>query len=262
MTDQRVGAMFRFLRIRRGWRQIDVAARAGVSQSQVSRIERGHLATVTIETLRRVAAVLDLRIDVVGRWRGGDLDRLLAAGHSALYEAVATRLRGLAGWAFASEVSFSIDGERGIVDILAWHAATRSLLVIELKTEFMDVNELVGTLDRKRRLARRIAAERGWLRDAATVSAWVIVVDGSANRRRAAEHATMLGSAYPVDGRAIRTWLRRPVGAVACLSFWPNSRPGIGMAASRPIRPVRHRVRVRPTHGSGLARAAPRPNGP
>jgi transcriptional regulator with XRE-family HTH domain len=105
--------MFRFLRIRRGWRQIDVADRAGVSQSQVSRIERGHLATVTIETLRRVAAVLDLRIDVVGRWRGGDLDRLLAAGHSALHEAVATRLRGLAGWAFASEVSFSIDGERG-----------------------------------------------------------------------------------------------------------------------------------------------------
>lgn len=33
------------------------------------------------------------------------------------------------------EVSFSIYGQRGVIDILAWHAATRSLLVIELKTE-------------------------------------------------------------------------------------------------------------------------------
>ncbi len=48
------------------------------------------------------------------------------------------------------------------IDILAWHAASRSLLVIELKTELVDVQETVGTLDRKRRLAAQVAAERGW----------------------------------------------------------------------------------------------------
>jgi transcriptional regulator with XRE-family HTH domain len=251
MTDQRFGAGVRYLRIRHGWRQVDLAGQAGVSQSMVSRIERGHLAGLTVEAVRAVAASLDMRVDVVGRYRGGELDRLLAAGHSALHEAVARHLATIPGWRFASEVSFAIYADRGVIDILAWPARTRSLLIIELKTEFVDMNELVGTLDRKRRRAAEIARDRGWLADAASVSLWVIVVDSSANRRRARDHATMLRTAYPLDGRAMRGWLRRPVGAVACLSFWPNTRPGTGKSNSRPIRPVRHRVRVPATHGSG-----------
>ena len=51
-------------------------------------------------------------------------------------------------------------GERGVIDILAWHAATRTLLVIELKTEIVDINELMGTVDRKRRLAATVAREQ------------------------------------------------------------------------------------------------------
>jgi len=215
----------------------------------VSRIERGHLSTVTLDAIREVAGALDLRVDVVGRWRGGDLDRLLAAGHSALHESVARHLGGLRGWQFASEVSFSNYGDRGVIDLLAWHEPTRSLLVIELKTELMDMNELIGTLDRKRRNAAQIARERGWLVDPSSVSVWVIVVNSSTNRQRAADHATMLRTAYPLDGRAVRSWLREPSGAIGCLSFWANTRPGTGTAGSRPIRPVRHRVRVARTQG-------------
>jgi hypothetical protein len=40
-----------------------------------------------------------------------------------------------------------------VIDILGWHAAARMILVIELKTEFVDINETMGTLDRKDRLA-------------------------------------------------------------------------------------------------------------
>ncbi|MEA2632936.1 MAG: hypothetical protein QOE66_3155, partial [Chloroflexota bacterium] len=68
----------------------------------------------------------------------------------------------LPGWILAPEVSFAIYGERRVIDILAWHPGRRALLLIELKTELVDMNELLGTLDRKRRLARRIAQERGW----------------------------------------------------------------------------------------------------
>jgi hypothetical protein len=42
----------------------------------VSLIERGHLDTLSLRTMRRVAAVLDVRLDLVARWRGGELDRL------------------------------------------------------------------------------------------------------------------------------------------------------------------------------------------
>jgi transcriptional regulator with XRE-family HTH domain len=43
MTDDRVGASIRAVRIRRRWRQADVAERAGVSRAFVSLVERGHL---------------------------------------------------------------------------------------------------------------------------------------------------------------------------------------------------------------------------
>lgn len=256
MTDQRFGAAIRFLRIRRGWRQVDLAERAGVSQSTVSRMERGHLATLTLEAIRRVAAALDLRVDVLGRWRAGDLDRLLRASHSALHESVARHLEGRVRWRFASEVSFSNYADRGVIDLLAWHEPTRSLLVIELKTEFVDMNELIGTLDRKQRNAAQIARERGWLAEPSSVSVWVIVADTSTNRHRATEHRAMLGTAYPSDGRAMRGWLRTPTGAIRCLSFWPVIRPGAATAGSGPRQPVRHRVRVAAKHESaGPSRA-------
>lgn len=167
--------------------------------------------------LRKIAAGLDIRVDVVARWRGGELDRLVNAAHSSLHESVARWFSGLPGWEIAPEVSFSIFGERGIIDILAWHAASRSLLVIELKTAVVDVQALVGDVDRKRRLARKVASQRGW--DAASVSCWVIVVSDRVNERRIAAHRAMLRAAFPIDGLTMRGWLRAPTGAVRALSM-------------------------------------------
>jgi hypothetical protein len=41
-------------------------------------------------------------------------------------------------------VTFSIYGERGSIDLLAWHSETRTLLVVELKSELTSIEE---TLD-------------------------------------------------------------------------------------------------------------------
>jgi hypothetical protein len=111
-------------------------------------------------------------------------------------------------WTLDPEVSFSIYGERGIIDILAWHPGHRALVVIELKTDIVDVNDLIGQMDRRRRLARRIGEERDW--DPLTISTWVIVAAGRTNRARLAAHRALLRNAFPVDGRSIRGWLRRP----------------------------------------------------
>jgi len=238
MDDLRFGASVRAIRVRRRWRQSDLADRAGVSQSTVSRIERGHLATLAIGAIRGVAAAIDMRVDLTGHWRAGDLDRLLNARHSALHEMVA-RMFGdqLPAWVLAPEVSFSVYGERGIIDIVAWHPGRRALLVIELKTDIVDVNELLGTLDRKRRLARHVAAERGW--DPVTVSCWLIVGPGRTNRARIAAHRGVLRTALPIDGRSIGAWLRDPVGTVGALSIWQESHGRTRMAASGSIRRVR-----------------------
>lgn len=204
----------------------------------ISRMERGQIGPQSIAQVRAVAAALEIRVDLVPRWRAGDLDRLLNSRHSALHESVARLFRDeLPTWILAPEVSFSIYGERGVIDILAWHPGRRALLVIELKTDLADVNELVGTFDRKRRLARQIALARDW--DPITVSAWLIVAASRTNRRRAGAHEAMLGAALPDDGRTIRRWLRDPSRAFNGLSFWTDSRGEAGRRDLRPIRRVR-----------------------
>jgi transcriptional regulator with XRE-family HTH domain len=241
VDDFRVGTVIRRVRQSRGWRQRDLAERSGISISAISRIERGEIGPQSIASIRAVAGALDIRIDLVPRWRGGDLDRLLNRGHSALHESVARRFRSdWPAWILAPEVTFAVYGERGAIDLLAWHQGRRALLVVELKTDLADLNELLGTFDRKRRLAPRIAAERGW--DPATVSAWLIVSDSRTNRRRMSAHDVMVTSALPDDRRTLVRWLGDPVGRVGARSIWTDSR---GAAVRQPRRPIR---RVRPAN--------------
>ena len=236
MDDQMIGRSLRTIRVRKRWRQEDLAARAKVSRWVVMRIEQGRLGTIPLGKVRAVAAALDARLDSVVRWHSGDLPRLIGAGHARMHEIVARFFLGLPEWAVEPEVSFSIYGERGVIDVLAWHPTSRILLVIELKTEIVDLNEMLGTLDRKRRLASEIASDRGW--DPVAVGTWVVVADSRANRRAVADHATVLRSKLPSDGRHVGRWLRRPNGRLDALSFLPNVQglhPGVDPA---PIRRV------------------------
>jgi transcriptional regulator with XRE-family HTH domain len=242
MDDVRIGGAVRVMRVRHRWRQSDVARRAGVSRDLVSRLERGEAARLRIGDVRAVAVALELRLDVTLRWHGGDLDRVINARHAALQEAVGSMLAGLVGWMFVSEASFSVQGERGVIDILAWHAASRCLLIIELKTVLADPQELVATMDRRIRLATRIARERGWY--PASVSAWVLLSDTRTNRRRVAAHPVLLRSRFPADGHAIRAWLRRPSGPIYALSFWSDAVPLRSSQRSghgQRVRPARQR---------------------
>ena len=184
-------------------------------------MERGHIGSMRLDDVRRVAAALDIRIDIYARWRAGDLDRLLNARHSELHELVARWFAAeLPEWVLAHEVSFAIYGERGVIDILAWHEPTRSLLVIELKTAIADVNELLGTMDRKNRLAAQVARDRGW--DPLTVSQWLIVADTRTNRRRLDAHMTVIRNAFPAGTWAMRRWLRRPRDTIAAVTVWAS----------------------------------------
>jgi transcriptional regulator with XRE-family HTH domain len=232
MEDGRFGAAIRAVRRKRRWRQRDLAARVGVSAATISRLERGHLDTLSLGIVRHVAAELDVRVDLLARWRAGDLDRLINAGHSALHDSVAAWFKeAFPAWELAPEVSFNVYGERGVVDIVAWHPGRRALLIIELKTDIADVNELVGTFDRKRRLAREIVKERGWV--PTTVSGWVIVAPGRTNRARIAAHGAMLRAAFPFDGRSIRAWLASPTQAIAALSVWSLARDAPSTSSRR-----------------------------
>lgn len=199
---------------------------AHTSHATVSLVERGHWQSLSVRTVRRIAEAIDVRIEVIGRWRGGDANRLLSRRHSLLAESFARFMAAQSGWVAEPEVSFAVYGERGVIDSLGWHAVHSHLLVVELKTEFTDVNEALGTLDRKTRLARTVASGRGWrpLR----VSTWLIVSDTRTNRRNAAEHATLLHSRLRSDGRQLRAFLLNPMTATTGLAFWTDSNGSSG----------------------------------
>ena len=246
MDDVRLGNTLRVLRIRKHLRQADVARRAGVRRETVSRLERGGLDRAPLHRIRAVANALGATLDVHLRWQGADLDRVTGAAHADLHEALVGLLGRRHPWVWRGEVSYSIYGERGVIDILAWHEPSRSLLIIELKTELVDPQELVSTMDRRMRLAHRVAARFGW--KPTTVSCWVVLSEGTTNRRRVERHRRLLRTAFPAEGQELRTWLRAPSGGLSALSLWSDVRLG------RVRRTVSQTKRVGRTRGSSPER--------
>jgi transcriptional regulator with XRE-family HTH domain len=245
MNDVQVGIGLRAARIRRRLRQADLAAQAGISASVLSHIEHGDFDRVCMRSLRAVAAKLGVTLELTPRSAGGEFDRLVNARHAVLSERVAAWIACQPGWIVVAEVSFSIYGERGVIDLLAWHEATGLLVVIELKTVIVDVDELIGTLDKERRLAPRIAAGRGW--PVRGVGAWLIVAASHTNRRRVADHRTLLTGLLPRDGRSLGPLFLHPErGPVSGIAFWPDLP---GAKVSHPIAAHGRVVRPRPAAG-------------
>jgi len=201
------GRGFRALRLKKRLTQEDLAQQATVSRGVIARIEQGNAARLTIETLEKASRPLGARVVCRLSWNGEALDRLLDADHARIVEQVVHRLLA-GGWLVATEVSFNIFGERGSVDILAFHTTTRALLVVEVKSVVPDVQATLVTLDRKERLAFDIARDRGW--HAVTVGRLLVIRDDRTARRRIEQHGATFGNAFPDRIAAVRRWLKTP----------------------------------------------------
>lgn len=212
MDTVRLGRIVRALRIRHRWRQIDLAARVGVSQSLIARVERGGADRLTVSTLEAIVNELGARLFIKVDWNGEAVDRLLDADHAAIVEMVIGVLR-RAGWELVPEASFAIDGERGSIDILAWHPATATLLVIEVKSVVPDVQATLLAFDRKIRLADRIAFGRGW--KPIRVAHLLVVGESRTSRRRIEEHAETFNARFPDRAARVRRFIADPAGAAA-----------------------------------------------
>jgi transcriptional regulator with XRE-family HTH domain len=210
VDDRKVGLIIRALRRRRGWRQIDLASRANVSQSLVSIIERGHVDGTSTRSLRQVLLALDAALWLDVRWRGGEVGRLLDEDHARLVGRVAAALQAT-GWAVRTEITYAEFSERGSFDVMAWHGSTRTLLAVEVKTELDSAEATFRKLDEKVRLAPKIARERfGWT--ARTASRLLIVKESTRGRERIRAHAALFAAALPARAVDVRAWLRAPVG--------------------------------------------------
>ena len=205
-----------------------------MSRELVSRLERGRVLGIPLGTLERVAATLGATLDVTLRWQGADLDRLLDATHARLVELVAGFLDST-GWDARTEVSFNHFGDRGRVDVLAFHRASRSLLIVEAKTEIGDLQDLAGRLDVKTRLAPIIASSVGWPRPFRVIP--VIVIRDSRRSRSVVNEHPRTFARFTIRGRQAVAWARRvgtdtPTGLLWFVSV-PDSHGATAKRAGR-----------------------------
>jgi transcriptional regulator with XRE-family HTH domain len=252
MDDLAVGRALRAVRRRAGWRQRDVADRAGVSQRLVSIAEAGQLERLSIARLRAIGRVLEVRLAVEAQWRGGLLPRLLDEEHAGLVNQVAALLR-RREWELLVEYTFNHFGDRGSVDLVGWHARHRAMVLVEVKSRIDDVQDLHAAFARKRRIVPPLLArERGWR--PSSIGQLLVVGEASAQRRLVARHGHIFLASFPQRGHEARSWLVSPVGPLAALWFLSPSNTVTGKRPSR----TPQRIRVPNSRSTTTAEERPR----
>jgi transcriptional regulator with XRE-family HTH domain len=232
----------RHLRRRRGWRQTDLAQASGISRQAISRIERGvAIGSIPLRVIARLTDALDASVDVTVKWHGEELDRLFDSAHSDLVKTCVGLLEAR-GWLTRLEVSFNHYGDRGRVDVVAFHPPTRMLAVVEVKSALGDTQDALGRLDVKARLGGLLAASVGWDPPARVVP--VLVIGNSRSARRLIAARAELFQRFDVRGRQAMSWLRDPGASSPTGLLWfanvPDSHP-TGVTRVARVRTVRSR---------------------
>jgi hypothetical protein len=103
------------------------------------------------------------------------------------------------GWTVETEVEINGRSGPGWIDVLAFHAASGILLVIEIKTEIHDFGRIKRTLAWYERRAWSIARERGWVARRSQGALLLLATDAVDARLRENRH--LADEAFP--GRAV-----------------------------------------------------------
>lgn len=204
MERRTVARALRAVRRRKGWSQSQLGLRIGVSKSRIGRWEASHLDRCSVADLDRWATALNAHVVIDLRVDG---ERPLADERHARIQNWLVALLREAGWIVEPESSFNVFGDRGRIDVLAYHPTAHVLLVVEIKTRIDDAQDVLGRLDVKKRVVPALARERGWV--ASTVVPALFILEGTTARRRIAEHAALFAS-LSLRARAAMAWLRRP----------------------------------------------------
>lgn len=228
VDDERLGLLARKIRRRIGLTQERLSELSNVPVEDICEIERGGVGRVLVDRVRAVFATLDGRLYLNPWWKGASADRLLDEDHAEMGE-LATSVLSAYSWQRALEVTFSDYGDRGSIDLFGAREADRAVAVCEIKSAFGSLEETNRSLDVKVRLAPKIAEQVfGWR--PRYVGRILIVRDDPVNRRVVSRHAATMDSIYPLRGRAIRAWLRRPTNSISGL--WFLTIPAVGGTVS------------------------------
>jgi transcriptional regulator with XRE-family HTH domain len=200
------GAQVRSIRVALGMGQRALACRIDRSQGYVSLVERGNVAGLSITDAEVIASALGATL-VFGVEApvllGGARQR--DAAHARCVAYVARRLAA-AGWIVRREVAIGTRERPGWIDILAFNPETRVLLVIEVKTDLVDIGGLERQLGWYQREAWRACRELGWAPSDVVPSALVLAT--AANDERIRANAESLRQVFPRRWRELMSVIR------------------------------------------------------
>jgi transcriptional regulator with XRE-family HTH domain len=179
-----LGIELRRTRQHHGLSQTAVGRAAGISPSQVSRIERGLLPRISIHRIARLMAVVGLELSVRAYPAGPPIRD---AAHRALLDRFRARIGPHVSWRF--EVPIGPTGDLRAWDAVASVAGAR--VAVEAETRPRDVQEL----------QRRLAVK---LRDDGSVAGVVLLLsDTRYNRALVRDHGDALRADLPLTAAAV-----------------------------------------------------------
>jgi transcriptional regulator with XRE-family HTH domain len=202
---RRIGIGLREKRLALGLRQSDVAAKAGVSQSFYSELERGVATVVAVETVAACAAALDLRLATFLESTPG-ADRPRDAEHLRRQALVIDYAAG-GGWRARPEHSIDPSARRSrSIDVLLERPERREAAVVEIVDLIVDGGDMMrGLSDKVAAVTRDHAFDEAHGGDEWSVSGFLVVRGTRRNRRVITDASAVFRSAYPASSSV---WLR------------------------------------------------------
>jgi transcriptional regulator with XRE-family HTH domain len=200
----------------RGWSQRRLAVEAGVSQSTVARAEQG--VGGSVEALERLLRAAGARARIheppAAEPRRSDLLHRVGVG-------TLRRLFTRAGMQVATEQPVVDGGIRGWIDLLAFDESISRVVLVEFKSELLDLGGTVRQVERYARSVLQPARALGW-RPKEIVVALVVLATEDADAFVATNRAE-LADAFPARGRAAaRAMLDGgPIGGRALVALDP-----------------------------------------
>ena len=195
---KRLGIGIREGRLAAGLPQREVAARAGVSQPEIAKLEGGHGTDTGVDTWAACGAAVGLQLAAFFEASpGADVPRDIE--HLKRQNLViATAARG--GWRAEPEAALAGDGPRPrSIDVMLTRAARREAVVVEVWDLILDGGLVMRSLEAKV-LATRERLGADW-----HVEGLLIVRGTQRNRRLIGDLAALFAARYPASSLA---WLR------------------------------------------------------
>jgi transcriptional regulator with XRE-family HTH domain len=195
---KRLGTALRDARVAAGLRQREVAARAGVSQPEIARLEGGHGTATGIVTWAACGAAVGLQLaGFFEAAAGADVPRDIE--HLRRQNLLIAMAVG-GGWLAEPEAALPDDGPRPrSIDVLLTRAASREAAVVEVWDLVVDGGHVMRGLEAK------VLATRDRLGPEWRVEGLLVVRGTRRNRTLIAGLAALFAARYPASSHA---WLR------------------------------------------------------